>query len=80
MTTTRLTPHGVPGQPYGDFSGKALATNGPHNPGTITQLSPTLAVPGMRYGSFAGKAQTEAAAVSRHRGFTRNVGRLLKAG
>jgi len=46
MSTTRLTPHGLPGRPYG-----ILGVQGGHNPGHITQLMP-MAIPGRRYGVF----------------------------
>lgn len=79
MATTRLTPHGVPGQPWGTFAGKASAAEpaGPHNPGTITQLSPHMAVPMRRYGSFAGKTPGVGAAEFTEHPFIANIGSMM---
>ena len=60
--STVLTPTaGLPGRPYGLFTGKGAApappADGPHA-GTFTSLTPTAGLPGRRYGSFAGKGGT----------------------
>jgi hypothetical protein len=52
VATTRLSPAGFPGRPYGSFTHGP--TSGAHS-GTFTRLSPP-GVPGRLYGSFAGRS------------------------
>lgn len=51
---SRFTPHALPGQSWGDFTGKTIT----EVVRIITQLAPH-ALPGMRYGSFEGKALSD---------------------
>jgi hypothetical protein len=66
---TRQGPHALPSAPYGDFSGKPLASAGAHPVDALTQLGPH-AVARARYGDFSGRTATVALpAEALHGGF-----------
>jgi hypothetical protein len=76
MATTRLGGWGGPRAPFGSFAGKEEEIT---PKGIITRLG-GWGGPRMRYGSFAGKEEADVAVSgpSKHEGFRRNVGRLMR--